>query len=264
MARSVVPLKPNVHNILSFNFCKQKFVQHGPITFAIDCNGLTLRIFKEKWTKIRTKQCGFSVPQMRQFCLFTYPPKSRWASSKKMIFWAKSASSECRSQAHLAKRKRIRRSFGFNSWTNWTLYGVQGLYAKFISMMSPKCSIVENIALHTHFLPQQQYSRVYALFLAFHTLVYRWWCHFLSLFFTRYRTYGADSASLLLKSVRNFRTNSATLPWFSGKIAIFPSAVQAYTPPYSLGGRIKLIICQIRHESSVTIHEISTSWKKKR
>ena len=26
---------------------------------------------------------------------------------------------------------------------------------------------------------------------------------------------------------------------------------------------MKLIICQIRHELSVTIHEISTSWKKK-
>ena len=42
----------------------------------------------------------------------------------------------------------------------------QGLYTKFVSMMSPKCSIVEKdgelmlIALHTHFLPQQQYSRV--------------------------------------------------------------------------------------------------------
>ena len=41
-----------------------------------------------------------------------------------------------------------------------------------------------------------------------------------------------------------------------------PSVVQAYTPPYSFGGRIKLIICQIRHELSVIIHEISTSWKK--
>ena len=30
--------------------------------------------------------CGFSVPQMRQFCLFTYPPRSKWASSEK-IFW---------------------------------------------------------------------------------------------------------------------------------------------------------------------------------
>ena len=33
-----------------------------------------------------------------------------------------------------------------------------------------------------HILPQQQYSRVYALFLAFHALVYRWGCQFLSLF----------------------------------------------------------------------------------
>ena len=40
------------------------------------------------------------------------------------------------------------------------------------------------------------------------------------------------------------------------------SVVQAYTQTYSFGGRIKLIICQIRHELSVTIHEISTRWKK--
>ena len=46
-------------------------------------------------------------------------------------------------------------------------------------------------------------------------------------------------------------------------VAIFPSVVQAYTQPYSIGGRIKLIACQIRHELSVIIHEISTSWKKR-
>ena len=40
------------------------------------------------------------------------------------------------------------------------------------------------------------------------------------------------------------------------------SEVQAYTQPYSFGRRIKLIICQIKHELSVTIHEISTSWNK--
>ena len=40
-----------------------------------------------------------------------------------------------------------------------------------------------------------------------------------------------------------------------------PRVVQAYTQPYSFGGRLKLIICQIRHELGVTIHEISTSWK---
>ena len=49
---------------------------------------------------------------------------------------------------------------------------------------------------------------------------------------------------------------------FKGNVAIFPSVVQAYTQPASLGGRIQLIICQIRLELSVTIHEISTGWKK--
>ena len=33
--------------------------------------------------------CGFSVPQLRQFCLFTYSPRSKWASFEKMIFFAK-------------------------------------------------------------------------------------------------------------------------------------------------------------------------------
>ena len=83
--------------------------------------------------------CGFSVPQMRQFCLFTYPPRSKWASSEKMIFFA-------------------------------------------------KIGIIYN--------------------------------------------------------------------------SIPGPLVQAHTQPHSLGGRIKLIICQIRHELSVAIHEISTIWKK--
>ena len=49
VARRAVLFKPNVANILLFNFCEQKFVQHGPITIAIDCNGLSLLIFEEKW-----------------------------------------------------------------------------------------------------------------------------------------------------------------------------------------------------------------------
>ena len=28
----------------------EKFVQHGPITIAVDCNGLSLLIFEEKWS----------------------------------------------------------------------------------------------------------------------------------------------------------------------------------------------------------------------
>ena len=46
---------------------------------------------------------------------------------------------------------------------------------------------------------------------------------------------------------------------FQNNVTIFPSVVQAYTQPYSFGGRIKLIIYHIRHELSVTIHEITTS-----
>ena len=42
-------LKPNVANILFFNFCEQKLVQQDPITIAIDCNGFSLLIFEEKW-----------------------------------------------------------------------------------------------------------------------------------------------------------------------------------------------------------------------
>ena len=38
----------NVANILLFNFCEQKFVQNGPITIAIDCNGFSMFIFEEK------------------------------------------------------------------------------------------------------------------------------------------------------------------------------------------------------------------------
>ena len=40
----------------------------------------------------------------------------------------------------------------------------------------------------------------------------------------------------------------------------FLSIVQAYRELYSFGGRLKLIMCQIRYELSVTIYEISTSW----
>ena len=41
-------VSPNIANILLFNFCEQKFVHNGPITIAIDCNGISLLIFEEK------------------------------------------------------------------------------------------------------------------------------------------------------------------------------------------------------------------------
>ena len=49
MACIAVLLKPNVANIQHFNFYEQKLVQHGPITIAIDCIGLSLLIFEEIW-----------------------------------------------------------------------------------------------------------------------------------------------------------------------------------------------------------------------
>ena len=49
MGRNAVLLKPNVANILLFNFCEQKLVQHGPITIVIESNDLSLLIFEEKW-----------------------------------------------------------------------------------------------------------------------------------------------------------------------------------------------------------------------
>ena len=59
---------------------------------------------------------------------------------------------------------------------------------------------------------------------------------------------------------------------FFAKIGIFCKSIASSlsealfkgTQPYSVGGRIKLIICQIKHELNVIIHEISTSWKNVR
>ena len=122
----------------------------------------------------------------------------------------------------------------------------QGLYAKFVSMMSPKSSIVENdgdfmlMTFHTHFLPQQQYSWVYALFSHFHALVYRWGYQFLSLF-------SQDNEHTELTVLLLFQNPYGHVLQhyhdFQSNAAIFPSVVQAYIQPYSFGGRIKLVIC---------------------
>ena len=114
VARSAVLMKPNVANILLFNFCEQKFVQHCPITIAIDCNGLSLLIFEEKWPnyaagpKFTPNSDSFCVHRLfnvceRVFCapnasiLHVYIP----AKIKMNFFWKDDL---IRSQAHLAKR----------------------------------------------------------------------------------------------------------------------------------------------------------------
>ena len=102
------------------------------------------------------------------------------------FFLSKSASSVSRSQAHLAKRKRIEWSIGFNSWTNWTLHGV---------IPGSLCKIrLNDVPLMFNYLK-------------------RWWIDvdgvshtlFLSFHIHTLQTYGADGASLLPKSVCCFR-----------------------------------------------------------
>ena len=66
---------------------------------------------------------------------------------------------------------RIGWSIYFNSWTSWSLYVVIPM-----SLCKIRLNDVQSLrttATYTHFLPQHHDSRVYALFLAFHALVYR-------------------------------------------------------------------------------------------
>ena len=112
---------------------------------------------------------------MRQFCLLTYPPRSKWASCEKMIFFSKIGIFW--SPLSVAKTHWIVNWLQLFSLLYFCMASYQGIYAKLVLMMSLKCSIVENdgelmlMVLRTHFLPQQQYSPVHAMFLAFHVWV---------------------------------------------------------------------------------------------
>ena len=129
--------------------------------------------------------------------------------------------------------------------------------------MSSKCSMVENyaelmlMALHIHFLPQQQYSRVYhcfwlftlwfideqaSFFYFYHKMRYLVLELTVFIFFQNPYANSSNIFSCILQHYHDFLSN----------VAIFTKVVQAYTQAYSFGGRIKLIICQIRHELSVT------------
>ena len=98
---------------------------------AIDCNGLFLLIFEEKWpnytsgSKIRTKQwlvlvvlafqcmcAGFLCPKCKNFaCLHTRQDQNELHGNGQ-FFLPKSSSFVSRSQVHLEKRKRIGWSIG--------------------------------------------------------------------------------------------------------------------------------------------------------
>ena len=154
VARSAVLLKPNVNNILLFNFCEQKFVEHGLITIAIDCNGLSVLIFKERCSnyafgpKSAPNSDSFWVRWLfnlcvRDFCAPNATILLVWIPAKiKMSFtWeddfilAKSAGPLSTLDGQLASIPEP---------IEFCMASYQGLYAKFVSIISPKCSIVEN------------------------------------------------------------------------------------------------------------------------
>ena len=70
-----------------FNFCEQKFVQHGPITIAIDCNDLSLLIFEEKWPNYASGPK--SAANSDSFCVpdFCAPNRKCWMADSIQYFF---------------------------------------------------------------------------------------------------------------------------------------------------------------------------------
>ena len=60
--------------------------KNGPI-MLLDQN-LHQRVTRFGCVGFSMYACGFSVPQMRLFYLFTYPPRSKWASCENIVFSA--------------------------------------------------------------------------------------------------------------------------------------------------------------------------------
>ena len=67
---------------------------------------------------------GFLCPKCDSFACLHIRERQNGLHLKRWFFLPKSASSVSRSQAHLAKRKRIGWSIAFNYWTNWTSYDI--------------------------------------------------------------------------------------------------------------------------------------------
>ena len=172
------------------------------------------------------------------------------------FFLPKSAPSVSRSQAHLEKRKCIGWSIDFNSWTNWTLYGVipRSLYEIHLYDVSEMFNYWERRWIDVDGV-SHTLSNTAAIFSSVRT-VFGFSRFGLSISFFHY-----FHKITTIRSWRHFSSSKIRMQFshtFCNNIT-----QRCSTQPYSFGGRIKLIICQIRHELSVTIHEISTSWKKK-
>ena len=104
-----------------------------------------------------------------------------------------------------------------------------------------------------------------------HQTVTRFWCVEILMYAYGFSVPQMRQFFLFTYPRRSKWASSEKMIFFFAKIGIFcksiavplPKVVQAYAQPYSFGRRIKLIICQIRHELSVIIHEISTSLETK-
>ena len=199
------------------------------------------------WTKTRTKTvtlfgfsmyaCGFSVSQMRQFGMFT------WRYFFFFFFLQKSASSVSWSQTHAGpsvvqaytQHGPITIDIDYNGF----------FFAHFRRKVAQLCLCNKIRTKQWLVLGASDFQCMRADFL----------CPKCDKFACLHNR--QDQNELYLKRLFFLPKSASAVSW-SG-----PSVVQAYTQPYSFGGRIKLIICQIRHELCVTIHDISTSWKKK-
>ena len=143
--------------------------------------------------------CWFSVTQMRQFCLFTYPPRYIWLQLLNQSNFV----------CHHAK------VFMQNS-SKWWLRNVHLLRTTVELML---------MAFHIHILPQQQYS-----VLAFYRRGYASFFHYFHKI-TNIRSWRCFSSSKIRTQFSHIFCNV--------------TIVQAYTQPYSFGGSLKVIICQI-------------------
>ena len=174
---------------------------------------------------------GFSVPQIWQFYLFTYPPRSKRTLSED-DFFAK-IGIFCKSIAGpLSEVKK-------QLMVNWLIEPIELFMASYKSL-SAKCSTVQNDGE----LMLMALSWVYALYLAFHALVYRWGCQLLSFLFhkiTNIRSWRCFSSSTIRTQFSHTFCDITMI--FKSRFVIFLSVVQAYTQPYSFSGKIKLIIC---------------------
>ena len=208
--------------------------------------------------------CGFSVPQMRQRCLFTYPPWSKWVSSEKMICKSIAVPLSAAKTYWMVNWFQLLNQWNFVWRSLWSLCKIRlnDVFEMF-SCWKRRWLDVDG-ASHT-------LSATAAIFLGVRTpcfwLFTLWFIDEDASFFHFFhkimniRSWRCFFSSKIRKQFSHTLCNITMI--FKVMSQYFPALFKRIQQPYSFGGRLKLIICQIRHEVSVTVHEIRTSWKKR-